>query len=402
MPLFYLASRAHHADIGGTMPGSMPSDSQHIDEEGVLIDIFFLVRDGTFRLDAVLELLHNTVHPARNPEQNIADLKAQMAANQQGIRQLEKAVGRYGKQTVQDYLRFVRENAASSVRRLIGSLTDGAFEYELDSGEVIRVRIDVDHDKKTANIDFSGTSAQSPSNFNAPKAVTRAAVLYVFRSLITEQIPMNEGCLLPLKIHIPDASLLSPVYPAAVVAGNVETSQCVTDTLYGALGVLAASQGTMNNLTFGNEHIQYYETICGGAGAGPGFHGADAVHTHMTNSRMTDPEVLERRFPVLLEEFSIRQHSRGHGRWHGGNGAVRRLRFLQPVQASILSNHRRIAPFGADGGGPGLPGRNSVRRANGKIEAIAACAAITLEKGDTLTIETPGGGGYGAMDTKSG
>ncbi|NNE62220.1 MAG: 5-oxoprolinase, partial [Woeseia sp.] len=287
-PLFFLASRAHHADIGGITPGSMPSESQCIDEEGVLIDNAWLVREGRFELDGTLALLKNASYPSRNPEQNIADLKAQLAANQQGIRQLEKAIERYGLATVQNYLRFVRENAATSVRRLLSTLKDGEFSCELDSGEVIRVRVAHDRRKQAATIDFAGTSPQSASNFNAPEAVTRAAVLYVFRSLIREEIPMNEGCLEPLQIRIPQDSMLSPSFPAAVVAGNVETSQCVTDCLFGALQALAASQGTMNNFTFGNDRVQYYETICGGAGAGPGFDGADAVHTHMTNSRMTD------------------------------------------------------------------------------------------------------------------
>jgi 5-oxoprolinase (ATP-hydrolysing) len=394
-PQFFLASRAHHADIGGITPGSMPSASHHIDEEGVLIDNFFLVRGGEFRLSETVALLEGAKYPTRNTAQNIADLKAQMAANQQGIRQLEKANRRYGLQTVQNYLRFVRENAATSVRRLLGTLTDGSFEYELDSGETIRVSIRVDRDQRIAHIDFAATSPQSASNFNAPQAVTRAAVLYVFRSLIDEQIPMNEGCLEPLHIRIPESSLLSPGYPAAVVAGNVETSQCVTDALYGALGVLAASQGTMNNLTFGNDRIQYYETICGGAGAGDGFHGADAVHTHMTNSRLTDPEVLERKFPVLLESFTVRSGSGGGGRWHGGCGVIRRLRFLEGVDASILSNHRRIAPFGAAGGLPGATGRNSVIRANGEELSLSGTATISLEPGDVLIIETPGGGGFG-------
>lgn len=394
-PLFYLAARAHHADIGGVSPGSMPSNSTHIDEEGVLIDNFFLVRNGELQLDAIHKLLADARYPARNPRQNIADLKAQLAANQQGIRQLEKAIERYGLTLVQEYLGFVRENAATSVRRLLGTLKNGSFEYELDSGEKIRASVSVDRQKQRAHIDFTGTSPQSPSNFNAPEAVTRAAVLYVFRSLIDEDIPMNEGCLDPLKITIPANSLLSPTYPAAVVAGNVETSQCVTDTLFGALGALAGSQGTMNNLSFGNENFQYYETIAGGAGAGPGWHGASAVQTHMTNSRMTDPEVLETVYPVRVESFTIRAHSGGAGRWHGGDGAIRKITFLHAAQASILSNHRRIAPFGLDGGAPGKTGNNSVIRASGEIEPLSATATVQLDTGDTLVIETPGGGGYG-------
>jgi len=395
--LFYLASRAHHADIGGISPGSMPANSTHIDDEGVLIDNFFLVRQGELQLNAVRQLLAGAKFPARNPEQNIADLKAQLAANQQGIRQLKKAIERYGLALVQKYLGFVRENAATSVRRLLGGLRDGTFEYELDSGEKIRVRISLDAKKQQAHIDFTGTSPQSSRNFNAPEAVTRAAVLYVFRSLIAEDIPMNEGCLDPLEITIPAASLLSPTYPAAVVAGNVETSQCVTDALFGALGALAASQGTMNNLSFGNERFQYYETIAGGAGAGPGWHGASAVQTHMTNSRMTDPEVLEATYPVRVESFTVRKKSGGAGLWHGGDGAVRNIRFLESAEASLLSNHRRVAPFGMQGGSPGKTGKNCAQRASGETEDLSATASVHLEAGDCLIIETPGGGGFGAI-----
>jgi 5-oxoprolinase (ATP-hydrolysing) len=396
-PQFYLASRAHHADIGGITPGSMPSESHHIDEEGVLIDNVFLARHGVFQDEELRRLLGSGKNPVRNPQQNVADLKAQLAANQQGIRQLEKAIDRYGMATVQNYLRFVRENASESVRRLIGQLKSGAFEYAMDSGELIRVAITVDKDRREAHIDFSGTSPQSSSNFNAPEAVTRAAVLYVFRSLIAEEIPMNEGCLEPLRITIPEASLLSPQYPAAVVAGNVETSQCVTDALFGALGALAASQGTMNNLSFGNDRVQYYETIAGGAGAGPGFDGADAVQTHMTNSRLTDPEVFEARYPVLVESFAVRRGSGGNGRWNGGDGAARQLRFLEPVEVSILSNHRQVAPFGMSGGANGATGRNRVIRKNGSSEELDATATADLDTGDQLLIETPGGGGFGAI-----
>ena len=404
-PLFFLASRAHHADVGGITPGSMPSGSRHIEEEGVLIDNFWLVRKGVFQREATEALFESARYPARNTPQNIADLKAQLAANQQGIRQLEKAVGRYGMITVQDYLRFVRENAAISVRRLLDTLRDGEFEYELDSGEIIRARVEVDHGLGEAIVEFSGTSPQSGSNFNAPEAVTRAAVLYVFRSLIREEIPMNEGCLEPLKIRIPPGSMLSPSFPAAVVAGNVETSQCVTDCLYGALGALAASQGTMNNFTFGNDRVQYYETICGGAGAGPGFDGCDAVHTHMTNSRMTDVEVFEQNFPVVVESFSVREGSGGKGRWPGGNGVVRRVRFTEPVQAAILSNHRRIAPFGLKGGAPGQCGANHLERVTGRtttLSPVGGTATVSLEAGDVFVVETPGGGGFGAPSGESG
>ncbi|MEX2494881.1 MAG: hydantoinase B/oxoprolinase family protein [Woeseia sp.] len=396
-PLFYLASRAHHADIGGITPGSMPSDSSHIDEEGVLIDNFPLVKNRRFQTEQVLTLLTGGRFPARNPQGNIADLKAQLAANHQGIRQLQKAIDRYSLATVQQYLGFVRENAASAVRRLLGTLTEGFFEYPLDSGETIRVRITPDPASGSATVDFAGTSPQSPSNFNAPEAVTRAAVLYVFRALVGEEIPMNEGCLEPLDIRIPGNSLLSPHWPAAVVAGNVETSQCITDALFGALNALAASQGTMNNLSFGNDRLQYYETIAGGAGAGPGWPGADAVQTHMTNSRMTDPEVLELKFPVLVESFCIRRGSGGTGRCRGGDGAVRRLRFRAPMQASILSGHRVVAPFGLAGGEAGKTGRNHVERGDGRVESLPGTAAVMLEAGDCLVIETPGGGAYGKV-----
>jgi N-methylhydantoinase B/oxoprolinase/acetone carboxylase alpha subunit len=394
-PQFFVASRAHHADIGGMTPGSMPAASRHIEQEGVLIDNFELVRDGRLRSEEVLELLRRARYPARNPAQNLADLKAQLAANRQGIRQLQKAVDRYGLPTVQKYLAFVRENAAMSVRRLLSTLSDGQFEYELDSGEWIRVRITVDREQSTATVDFDGTSPQSGSNFNAPEAVTRAAVLYVFRALTAKDIPLNEGCLEPLVVRIPERSLLSPSYPAAVVAGNVETSQCVTDALFGALNALAASQGTMNNLSFGNDRVQYYETIAGGAGAGPGWDGAHAVQTHMTNSRMTDPEVLERKFPVLVESFAIRRGSGGAGRWRGGDGAVRRLRFRAPMEVSVLSGHRLIAPFGLAGGQPGQVGVNRLERADGAPETLSGTATLRLSAGDCLVIETPGGGGFG-------
>ncbi|MDX1480978.1 MAG: hydantoinase B/oxoprolinase family protein [Woeseiaceae bacterium] len=391
-PMFFLASRAHHADVGGLTPGSMPARSRHIDDEGVLIDNEFLVRHGRFQDDAVRELLSGAKYPARNVEQNLADLRAQLAANRQGIRQLEKAIERHGEVVVQRYLRFVRDNAAVSVRRLIERLTDGEFDYELDSGEHIRVAIRLDRRARRARIDFEGTSPQSESNFNAPEAVTRAAVLYVFRSLIDEDIPMNEGCLEPLDVVIPEGSLLSPGYPAAVVAGNVETSQCVTDALYGALGALAAAQGTMNNLSFGNDGFQYYETIAGGAGAGPGFHGADAVQTHMTNSRLTDPEVLESRMPVRLQDFRIRFASGGAGRWHGGNGTVRRLKFLEAAELSILSGHRRVPPFGLAGGRPGKTGRNTLIRASGERQSLEATAQASVAAAPALATRPPAGG----------
>ncbi len=395
-PRFFVASRAHHADVGGITPGSMPAASRHIDEEGVLLENVTLVERGRLRDSEVRELFANAPCPARNIDQNLGDLKAQLAANRQGMRQLEKAVQRYGLDTVLAYLVFVRENATVSVRRLLDRLHDGSFEYELDSGEKIRVAVTIDREKREAIVDFGGTSPQADSNFNAPEAVTRAAVLYVFRSLIAEEIPMNEGCLVPLTIRIPQGSLLSPSWPAAVVAGNVETSQCVTDTLFGALGALAASQGTMNNLSFGNDRFQYYETIAGGAGAGPDFDGASAVQTHMTNSRLTDTEVLESTHPVRVERFAIRRGSGGAGRHRGGDGIVREIRFGEAVEVTILSNHRRVAPFGLDGGKSGATGRNTVLRATGGKDPLTATSTVRLDRDDAIRIETPGGGGFGS------
>ena len=395
-PAFFFASRAHHADVGGKTPGSMPSDSQHIDEEGVLIDNVFLVRDGVLQAEATRTLFESARYPARNIAQNMADLRAQLAANQHGIRQLREAMQRHGPETLIRYLGFVRDNAALAVRRLIDRLQDGSFRYELDSGELLQVTIEVDRQRREAKIDFTGTSRQSRSNFNAPEAVTRAAVLYVFRSLIDEDIPMNEGCLEPLSVQIPGGSLLAPTYPAAVVAGNVETSQCICNALYGALGVLAAAQGTMNNLSFGNDSVQYYETIAGGAGAGPGFAGADAVQTHMTNSRMTDPDVLESKLPVRVDEFAVRTHSGGAGRSPGGNGAIRTLTFLDNFDVSLLSNHRRVAPFGINGGCSGSVGRNTLIRASGERIDLGATATVRVAPNDKLCVETPGGGGFGA------
>ncbi|HUO82806.1 MAG TPA: hydantoinase B/oxoprolinase family protein [Gammaproteobacteria bacterium] len=393
---FCVASRAHHADIGGISPGSMPPHSRSIDEEGILFDNLRIVRGGRLDEIAIRARLAAGPWPARNPDQNIADIKAQIAANTRGIHELERVVAHFGADVVRAYMRHVQVNAAESVRRVLDALGDGRFEYALDNGARIRVRIGVDRQRRSATIDFTGTSAQSGDNFNAPSAVCKAAVLYVFRTLVDRPIPLNAGCLEPLEILIPPRSLLSPEPPAAVVAGNVETSQCVTDALYGALGVLAAAQGTMNNFTFGDERHQYYETICGGSGAGPDFHGTDAVHTHMTNSRMTDPEVLEWRFPVRLEQFAVRCGSGGTGRWRGGDGVVRRLRFLESMSAAILSNHRRVAPFGLKGGGPGRCGRNSIERADGSREVLGPTAAVRMQAGDVFVIETPGGGGFGA------
>ncbi|MGD8978276.1 MAG: hydantoinase B/oxoprolinase family protein, partial [Gammaproteobacteria bacterium] len=394
-PLFYVAARAHHADIGGITPGSMPPDSTRIEQEGVLIDCMQLVRGGRFREQVMREVLAGGPCPARNPDQNIADLRAQLAATSRGLDELARMLGQYGADVVRAYMDHVQDNAEEAVRRAIGGLTSGSFRYELDNGEVIAVRIDVDRDARSAVIDFDGTSAQSASNFNAPRAVCRAAVLYVFRTLVDHDIPMNEGCMRPLELRVPPGSLLDPRPPAAVVAGNVETSQCVVDTLYGALGVLAAAQGTMNNLTFGNERYQYYETLCGGAGAGPGFDGASAVHTHMTNSRLTDPEILEWRYPVRLRRFEIRRGSGGDGRHRGGDGVRREIEFLESMSAGMLSNHRRIPPFGVDGGEPGATGRNRIRRRDGTTEELSATATLEVEAGDVLIIETPGGGGFG-------
>jgi 5-oxoprolinase (ATP-hydrolysing) len=394
--LFYVGSRGHHADIGGITPGSMPPDSKTVEEEGVLIDNFLLVEEGRFREQETIALLSSGRYPVRNVRQNLADLQAQIAANEKGVQALREMVAHFGLEVVRAYMRHVQANAEESVRRVIGVLKDGAFELPLDNGALIRVRIAIGADRRSALIDFGGSSAQLPNNFNAPSAVSMAAVLYVFRTLVDDEIPLNAGCLKPLDVRIPAGSMLNPRYPAAVVAGNVETSQCVTDALYGALGVLAASQGTMNNFTFGNDQYQYYETIAGGSGAGPGFDGTDVVQTHMTNSRLTDPEVLEWRFPVLLESFEIRGGSGGAGRHRGGHGAVRRVRFLEPMTAAILSNHRRVPPHGMAGGQPGVPGHNYVLRADGSRLELGPTDRTEMAPGDVFVVETPGGGGYGA------
>jgi 5-oxoprolinase (ATP-hydrolysing) len=397
LPEFFVASRGHHADIGGITPGSMPPDSTHVDEEGVLLDNVQLVAEGRF-LDAEMRsILGSGRYPSRNIEQNLADLRAQVAACAKGAHELAKMVAHFGLPVVRAYMKHVQDNAEEAVRRVLDVLTDGSFEYEMDSGARIAVRIAIDSAKREATIDFTGTSAQQPTNFNAPSAVCKAAVMYVFRTLVDDEIPMNAGCLKPLRIVIPEGSMLSPRYPAAVVAGNVETSQAITDTLYGALGVLAAAQGTMNNFTFGNDTYQYYETIAGGAGAGPDFDGASAVHTHMTNSRLTDPEVLEWRFPVRLETFAVRRGSGGAGRYRGGDGVVRRVRFLEAMTAVVLANRRRVAPFGVAGGEPGATGRNWVERTDGSRESFGATAKVDMEAGDVFVIETPGGGGFGRV-----
>ncbi|MBD2233447.1 hydantoinase B/oxoprolinase family protein [Phormidium tenue] len=394
-PLFYVASRGHHADIGGITPGSMPSNSTSIEEEGVLLDNVQLVDQGRFLEAELLELLTAAPYPVRNSTQNIADLQAQIAANEKGAQELQKLVDHYGLALVQTYMQHVQDNAEECVRRVIDRLHDGQFTYPMDDGSQIAVQVTVNREERCAKIDFSGTSPQRPSNFNAPAAVCKAAVLYVFRTLVDDDIPLNAGCLKPLEIVIPEGSMLNPQYPAAVVAGNVEVSQAVTDALYGALGAIAASQGTMNNFTFGSDRHQYYETICGGSGAGPGFPGTDAVHTHMTNSRLTDPEVLEWRFPVLLREFCIRQGSGGAGKYAGGNGIVRTIEFREPMMAAILSNHRLVPPFGLAGGQPGQIGENSVIRADGRVEPLPGQATVALDEGDCIRIATPGGGGFG-------
>lgn len=394
--IFYVASRGHHADLGGITPGSMPPHSKHLDEEGILFDNFLLVKDGKFREQELLNLLLNNPYPARNTDQNIADLKAQIAANYKGEKELLKIVNKYSLKTVQTYMQFVLDNAEESVRKVIKILKDGSFNYEMDNGSKINVTITINQEKRQAKIDFTGTSKQQlDNNLNAPSAICKAAVLYVFRTLVKDNIPLNAGCLKPLEIIIPEGCMLNPKYPAAVVAGNVETSQAITDSLYGALGIKSASQGTMNNFTFGNEKYQYYETICGGSGAGINYHGTDAVQTNMTNSRLTDPEVLEMRFPVLIEEFSIRKNSGGKGLFNGGNGVVRKIKFLEEMTAGILSQKRVTSPFGLAGGEVGKTGKNYVQRVNGNLENLASNATVTMASNDVFIIETPGGGGYG-------
>ena len=394
-PTFYVGSRGHQADIGGSTPGSMPPFSTRIEEEGVSIDNFKLVDGGRLREAEMLALLRSGEYPARNPEQNIADLKAQIAANEKGVQELRRMVDQFGEDVVEAYMRHVQDNAEESVRRVITKLKDGEFTLPLDNGARIRVAIRVDAATRSAEIDFTGTSVQLENNFNAPKAVCMAAVLYVFRTLVDDDIPLNAGCLKPLKVIVPAGSMLNPNPPASVVAGNVETSTCITNALYGALGALAAGQCTMNNFTFGNAEYQYYETISGGSGAGIGFDGTSVVQTHMTNSRLTDPEVLEFRYPVLLESYEIRQGSGGAGRWKGGDGGVRRVRFLEPMTASILSNGRVVPSFGIAGGAPGALGINRVERADGRVEVLGHIGSTEMAPGDVFVIETPGGGGAG-------
>lgn len=394
-PSFYVASRGHHADIGGITPGSMPPFSATIADEGVLIDNFKLVDQGRLREEELRALLAGGAHPSRNIEQNLADLRAQIAANEKGVQELRAMVAQYGRATVAAYMQHVQDNAEESVRRVITALSDGEFTLPLDNGAQIRVRVRVNTAARSATVDFSGTSAQLPNNFNAPRSITMAAVLYVFRTLVDDDIPLNAGCLKPIHVLVPEGCMLNPTPPAAVVAGNVETSSCVTNALYGALGVMAASQCTMNNFTFGNAEHQYYETISGGSGAGSGFDGTSVVQTHMTNSRLTDPEVLEFRYPVRLDSYEIRARSGGAGRWRGGDGGVRRIRFLEPMTASILSNGREHGAFGMAGGQPGAVGINRVERAGGRIEALGHSAQVEMAANDVFVIETPAGGGYG-------
>ncbi|MGG6270472.1 hydantoinase B/oxoprolinase family protein [Leptolyngbya sp. AN03gr2] len=395
-PMFYVASRGHHADIGGITPGSMPPHSQSIDEEGILLDNVQIVDRGKFQESELLELLTSGNYPVRNPVQNLADLQAQIAANERGVQELRRIVEQSGLDVVQAYMQHVQNNAEESVRRVIDVLKPGRFDYQMDDGSQICVDITIDRAARSACIDFTGTSSQRSTNLNAPLAICKAVVLYVFRTLVEDDIPLNAGCLKPLEIIVPEGCLLNPRPPAAVVAGNVETSQAIANALYGALDVMAASQGTMNNFTFGNEQHQYYETICGGSGAGSTFDGTDAVQTHMTNSRLTDPEVLEWRFPVLVEAFSIRSNSGGMGKHQGGNGTVRRIRFREAMTAAILSGHRIVSPFGLAGGESGAVGRNFVMRQDGSIESLSSKAEVLMAPGDVFVVETPGGGGFGA------
>jgi len=393
-PLFYVASRGHHADIGGITPGSMPPNSTSVEQEGVLLDNFQLVDRGQFCESELAQILTSGKYPVRNLTQNVADLQAQVAANERGAQELLRMAEHYGLKTIQAYMQYVQDNAEESVRRVIDVLQDGQFVYLMDDGCEIKVNITIDHCDRSAQVNFTGTSPQQSTNLNAPLAICKAVVLYVFRTLVDDDIPLNAGCLKPLHITVPEGCMLNPRYPAAVVAGNVETSQAIANALYGALGVMAASQGTMNNFTFGNERHQYYETICGGSGAGATFAGTDAVQTHMTNSRLTDPEVLEWRYPVMIDSFAIRAKSGGQGRYSGGNGVVRRIRFREAMTAAILSGQRRVPPFGLAGGEPGAIGRNFVERSDGTSEQLPGRSEIQVYPGDVCVIETPGGGGY--------
>lgn len=394
-PRYFVAARGHHADVGGIAPGSMPSNSRTIEEEGVVLDNILLADGGKLLEMELRELLSSGPHPARNVDQNIADLAAQVAACRRGSKRLLGMVDDYGAEIVSAYMEHLQSYAEARVRELLGGLDDGERSFECDSGAVVKVAVKVDRAAGTAVIDFAGTSEQQPDNFNAPEPVVRAACLYTIRTLFDAAVPLNDGFLRPITIRIPEGSMLSPRYPAAVVAGNVETSQVITDALMGAFGAMAASQGTMNNFTFGDETRQYYETIGGGSGAGEGFAGTDVVQTHMTNSRLTDPEVLEQRFPVLVEEFSVREGSGGSGKWHGGDGGTRRIRFLEPMRANMLANRRLVAPFGLAGGSDAQPGATRVERVDGSVETLGGTASVGVETGDVFVIETPGGGGYG-------
>ncbi|WP_163755411.1 hydantoinase B/oxoprolinase family protein [Mycobacterium botniense] len=394
-PLFFVAARGHHAEIGGMSPGSMPPHSRQVHEEGVLLDNWLLVEHGRFREAETRELLTRAPYPSRDPATNLADLRAQIAATEKGVAEVRAMIEHFGLDVVQAYMRHVQDNAEEAVRRVIDTLGGGECTYEMDSGAVIHVRVTVHRQQRSATIDFTGTSPQLSTNFNAPSSVVTAAVLYVFRTLVDDDIPLNAGCLKPLRVLIPAGCMLAPVYPAAVAAGNVETSQSITSALFAALGVQAEGSGTMNNVTFGTDRHQYYETVASGSGAGPGYDGTAVVQTHMTNSRLTDPEVLEWRYPVLVDSFAIRRGSGGDGRWRGGDGAVRRLQFREQMTVSTLSQHRRVPPYGMAGGAPGALGRNLVRRADGTVLQLAGCDSVEVYPGDILEIQTPGGGGYG-------
>ena len=400
--LFFVASRGHHAEIGGITPGSMPAFSTRVEEEGVLIDNWLLVRDGRLREAETLGLLASAAYPSRNPQVNLADLRAQIAANAKGVAELRRMTGHFGLAVVHAYMCHVQDNAEEAVRRVIGSLPNGACACELDNGAVIKVAVRVDRSARSAEIDFTGTSPQLPGNFNAPSSVAMAAVLYVLRTLVADDIPLNSGCLKPVRVIIPAASMLAPGYPAAVAAGNVETSQAITGALLGALGVMAEGSGTMNNVTIGNARYQYYETVASGSGAGDGFDGTDVVQTHMTNSRLTDPEVLEWRYPVRLERYAVRPGSGGGGRWRGGNGGRREIRFLQPMTVTTLASHRRVPPYGMAGGSPGALGRHWLERADGTVTGMAGCDSAQAGAGDLFVLETPGGGGYGTPGDEAG
>jgi 5-oxoprolinase (ATP-hydrolysing) len=397
-PSAFVAARGHHADVGGIAPGSMPPDSCSITQEGVLIDNALLVDEGRFLEAEMLDILASGEWPARRPDRNLSDLKAQLAACVRGADSLAATAREYGPQVVAAYMDHVLANAEESVRRLLDRLSDGEFDYAMDNGASVRIAIRIDKKSRSATFDFTGTSAQRPDNFNAPYSIVRAASLYVVRTLIDDAIPMNDGCLRPIRIVVPQGSMLSPVYPAAVVAGNVETSQVVTDALFAATGRLAPSQGTMNNFTFGNDRHQYYETIAGGSGAGPDHDGTDAVQTHMTNSRLTDPEILEVRLPVRLERFAIRRGSGGEGKHRGGDGVVREITFLEPMRANMLANRRRVPPGGLAGGSDALPGRNWVERVDGSRVDLGATGAADMQPGDRFIVETPGGGGFGSVE----